>query len=154
MLAEERPEHADSSPFFPVPPPIPAFTNYTRLGIGPESTAEEIRTAFARYVKLLRARGASEAELAEANGIGLMSTEQRAAFDNDHPPLELLKFHPTWLSLFDDRAQALAVLRRELEQFLLSRGVHVYFPTDVTRTDFTDDFTYSPLLDTVEDQGS
>ena len=133
---------------FRMPLPMPRRTSYTRLGIGPEATADEIRVAAARYVSRLKAEGADEDKLAEANRLkDLAKAEEKARYDDAHPPLGLLSLEATWPGVFEDRTQKLAVLRRELEAFLVGRGSTVYFPSDLTRTDFSGDFTYSPVLD-------
>jgi hypothetical protein len=137
---------------FSYPLPVPRQTVYERFGIGPEATAAEVRDASAEYVRRLQAEGASEDKVAQANAMKLESGEQRAAYDAEHPPLALLRLVPPQSSLFQDRDHALAVLRRELERLLSSRGEAVYFPLDVTRTDFTSDFDYSPVLDPPRDR--
>jgi hypothetical protein len=126
---------------------IPRSTQYARLGVAPEATADEIRAAAARLGKALRDSGASPEEMAEAHRANLDSEEARAAYDARHPPLSLLRLEPTWDPVFDDRATCLAVLRRELEAFLRRTGEAVHHPVDTTRTDFTADFTPTPLLD-------
>jgi hypothetical protein len=125
---------------------------YERLGIGPDATAEEVRDASREYVARLKAEGANEDKIAEANAMKLESAEQRAAYDSEHPPLALLRLAPPRSDFFQDRDHALAVLRRALERLLSSRGEAVYFPSDVTRTDFSSDFSYSPLLDPPRDR--
>lgn len=133
---------------FRLPLPLPRGTHYARLGIGPEATADEIREAADEYANRLRAQGASEDKLAEANELkALARADERARYDSEHPPLGLLRLEDTWSGFFEDRARSLAVLRRELEGFLESGGAAVHFPSDLTRTDFTDDFAYSPILD-------
>jgi hypothetical protein len=133
---------------FRLPLPILRNTSYTRLGVGPEATADEIRAASDEYVSRLKARGANHDKLAEANELkNLARAEERERYDADHPPLGLLHLEATRSGLFEDRTQGLAVLRRELEAFLARRGSPVYFPSDLTRTDFSEDFTYSSILD-------
>jgi hypothetical protein len=132
---------------FPAPLLPPATTDYARLGLGPEATADEIRAASSRLDQRLRRQGASETELAAAHAIRLESVEERAAYDLAHPPLALLKLRPTWHPVLDRAAVRLYVLRRELEAFLRERGEPVYLPSDLTRTDFTADHTPDPLLD-------
>jgi hypothetical protein len=136
-----------SNRLFSYPLPVPRRTVYERLGIGPDATAVDVRDASREYVNRLKAEGASEDKIAEANAMKLESAEQRLAYDSEHPPLALLRLVPPRSSFFQDRDHALAVLRRTLERLLASRGEPVYFPSDVTRTDFTSDFSYSPLLD-------
>ncbi len=136
---------------FEFPLPTPRDTSYTRLGIGPEATTDEVRDAAARYVSSLKAGSADPDKLAEANKLkDLATTKERERYDAEHPPLGLLRLEPMWEGVFGDRAErlvVLAVLRRELEAFLVHRGWAVRFPSDLTRTDFTEDFAYSPLLD-------
>jgi hypothetical protein len=132
---------------FPAPLSPPVTTDYTRLGLGPESSVDEIRAASSRLDQRLRRQGADEAELAAAHAIRLESADDRAAYDAAHPPLALLKLRPTWHPVLDDAAVQHHVLRRELELFLQERGEPVYRPSDLTRTDFTADHTPDPLLD-------
>jgi hypothetical protein len=132
---------------FPAPLIPPAMTDYARLGLSPEATPEEIRAASSRLDQRLRRRGASEAELAAAHAIRLESAADRAAHDAAHPPLALLKLHPTWHPVLNSAAVRFHVLRRELEAFLQEQGELVYRPSELTRTDFTADHTPDPLLD-------
>jgi hypothetical protein len=129
---------------------IPRATHYTRLGVAPEATEEEIRAAAAGLVARLKACGASEEAISEAHGLNLESRAARAAYDAQHPPLPLMRLESTWNPVFDDRATCLAVLRRQLEAFLHHAGETVHRPDDTTRSDFTTDFTPTPLLDTQE----
>ncbi len=127
---------------FEIPLPTPQRTHYTRLGIGPEATPDEIREALNRYTKRI-----DEQEREKAHAVQLDREEDRAAYDAQHPPLELLRLDPTWAGFFEDRMESLVVLRRDVEEFLARQNVTVHRPSDLTRSDFTDDFTYSPLLD-------
>jgi hypothetical protein len=135
---------------FALPLVLPRASLYSRLGVPPEATAEEIRAAMARLHERLKARGASTEEIAKAHAVNLESHEARATHDAEHPPLSLMRLDPTWEPVFTDRATALAVLRREIEDFLRHAGETVHHPSDITRTDFTGDFTHTRLLDDVE----
>ena len=136
---------------FRFPLPTPRYTSYTRLGIGQEATSDEIRVVAAQYISRLKAESADPDKLAEANKLkDLASTKERERYDAEHPPLSLLRLEPMWDRVFGDRAErlvVLAILRRELEAFLVRRGSALYFPSDLTRTDFTEDFAYSQVLD-------
>ncbi|TYK43648.1 hypothetical protein [Actinomadura decatromicini] len=132
---------------FALPLVIPRSTLYAQLGVAPEATRGEIRAATNRLVARLKADGADEKTISETPGLNLEKGEARAAYDAQHPPLPLMRLEPAWAPVFDDRAACLAALRRELEAFLLDAGEAVYFPDDTTRTDFTADFTPTPLLD-------
>ncbi|GGY00875.1 hypothetical protein [Streptomyces minutiscleroticus] len=137
---------------FGLPLVVPRTTEYTRLGVPPEATAEEIRAAAARYDARLQARGASEDEIAAAHAVNMENAEARAEHDARHPPLSLLRVEPTWEAVLDDRDAGLTVLRREIESFLAAAGADVHHPTDTTRTDFTADFTRAHLLDGFADE--
>ncbi|MDX2543294.1 hypothetical protein ACOT81_43615 [Streptomyces sp. WI04-05B] len=142
----------DSGTLFALPLVVPRSTEYSRLGVPPEATADEIRAAAARYDAMLQARGASEDEIAAAHAVNLENAEARAAHDARHPPLPLLRLEPTWEPVLDERDVGLTVLRRELEVFLAAAGEEVHHPTDTTRTDFTGDFTRTHLLDGFADE--
>ncbi|MEU9111260.1 hypothetical protein AB0D04_05510 [Streptomyces sp. NPDC048483] len=131
---------------------VPRSTEYVRLGVPPEATAQEIRAAAGRYDARLQARGASEDEIVAAHAVNLENAEARAAHDARFPPLPLLRLEPTWEPVLDERDAGLAVLRREIENFLVTAGECVHHPMDTTRTDFTGDFTHTHLLDGFADE--
>jgi hypothetical protein len=139
---------------FALPLVVPRSTEYTRLDVPPEATADEIRAAANRCDARLRARGASEQEIAAAHAVNLENAEARAAHDARYPPLPLLRLEPTWEPILDEDAKAvgLTVLRREIESFLTAAGECVHRPTDTTRTDFTGDFARTHLLDGFADE--
>jgi len=141
-----------SGALFALPLVVPRSTEYTRLGVPPEATADEIRAAAARYDARLQARGASEEEVAAAHAVSLESAEARAAHDARYPPLPLLRLEPTWEPVLDERDAGLTVLRREIEAFLTAAGEPVHHPSDTTRTDFSGDFTRTHLLDGFADE--
>jgi len=66
------------------------------------------------------------------------------------PPLDLLTLTECPSQPFADPTDTrtpLVQLRRELARFLASHGEDVYHPSDLTRDDFTADFTPNELLD-------
>ncbi|MER7407531.1 hypothetical protein ABT373_34920 [Streptomyces sp. NPDC000070] len=139
---------------FSLPMVVPRTTEYTRLGVPPEATADEIRAAANRNDARLRARGASDEEIAAAHAASIENTEARAVHDARFPPLPLLRLVPTWEPVLDadGKAIGLAVLRREIEAFLTAAGESVHHPVDTTRTDFTGDFARTHLLDGFADE--
>jgi hypothetical protein len=139
---------------FSLPMVVPRTTEYTRLGVPPEATADEIRAAANRHDARLRARGASDEEIAAAHAASIENAEARAAHDARFPPLPLLRLVPTWEPILDadEKAIGLSVLRREIEAFLSAGGESVHHPMDTTRTDFTGDFTRIHLLDGFADE--
>lgn len=90
-------------------------------------------------------------EIPSALDARAQSTSARPAHDAQHPPLSLTRLQPTWSPVFDNRTAGLAALRTELEHFLSGQGEDVAPPTDLTRTDFTGDYTPCALLDDTED---
>ncbi|WP_438295816.1 hypothetical protein [Streptomyces sp. HUAS TT7] len=143
---------AGGGELFGLPMVVPRATEYARLGVAPEATAEEIRAAAARYDAQLQARGASQDEIVAAHAVSLESAEARALHDARFPPLPLLRLEPTWEPVLDDRDAGLTVLRREIETFLTAAGESVHHPMDTTRTDFTSDFTRTHVLDGFADE--
>jgi hypothetical protein len=77
--------------------------------------------------------------------------EARTADDEDNPPLTLLKLADCAEDKFYDNRVAMDLIRRELTDFLEMQGETVYHPSDLTRRDFTTDFTPNELLDGVDD---
>jgi len=77
----------------------------------------------------------------------LENPENRKAYDASHPPCALLKLDSLDFPLSNRRLLPL-LLRREVSQFLEALGEPVFHPSDLTRSDFTGDFTPSPLLQT------
>jgi hypothetical protein len=113
----------------------------------PDATAEQIRLATARYVRDLKESGATEDELSAANACNLTNSDQRALYDEQHPPCGLLRLRRTWSPVFDDRALAATVLRRELVGFLRRLGTLTHPMSDLDRSDFSADFRHCELLD-------
>lgn len=199
---------------FSFPLPLPQNTLYSKLGVDPEASEDELRTAKADFVRGLDRRKATvdsqveqvfeqveglrqayaeqrdlankgrgveealaaatrrvhllekqalalcpdfarlrqeaealEAEINEVNSLGLEMPENRLNYDRQNPPLALLKLHEWPRAPFGDNKVALALLRRELAEFLAALGVDVFHPSDLTRQDFYGDFTHSDLLD-------
>ncbi len=89
----------------------------------------------------------------DINGVSLDNSEQQQAYDQSHPPVELLKLQRDPRNPFANeqldlpRRTALSVLRRELAEFLTEQGESVFHPSDLTRSDFSSDYTFNSLLD-------
>jgi DNA repair exonuclease SbcCD ATPase subunit len=108
------------------------------------------RRVNAEFRALQRKQAELEATASGLNNLGLQNTEQRQAYKRAHPPLDLLELTDCASEPFADPADTrtpLVQLRRELARFLASLGEEVYHPSDLTREDFTADFTYNELLD-------
>ena len=199
---------------FEYPLPVPRGAEYELLGVGPESTAEEVGEAKQRKIRefttrknvalrklkavyervdglqeaqrlveklrdeetslkaLQKARSELakrlrkaqevepefdrlrkeaddlEARIVEVSSLRLQSTEDRQAYHERHPPQALLQLADCTQDGFATESRvALFLLRRELAEFLAAEGDEVFHASDLTRTDFSGDFTPSPLLD-------
>jgi len=83
----------------------------------------------------------------DLNRRAIEKPEARVAYDRCHPPLALLRLSDCTTDAFRDPHDALFLLRRDLAAFLESRGEVAFHPSDLTRQDFSADFTPNPLLD-------
>jgi hypothetical protein len=132
------------------------------LESGPrDALAQELRSAHSRLADLetqaellhpeLRSlrRRADELgrRILELNEVRLEDPQGRKAYDDAHPPLGLLKLADCTRDAFTEQKAALHLVRRELSRFLVERGEEVFHPSDLTREDFTADFTPHPILD-------
>ena len=84
--------------------------------------------------------------LDDINAKDLDTPGGRAKYDAGFPPFALLKIAPP-TDPFADAATVLALVRREVSEYLAARGVPVSHPSDLSRTDFTGDFATTPDLD-------
>jgi hypothetical protein len=92
-----------------------------------------------------------DSDIRRINRASFDDPEARAAYDKAHPPLSLLKLAGCTRDKFTDNNVALHLARRELSRFLSDRGEKVFHPSDLTREDFSSDFTPNELLDGVDD---
>lgn len=90
-----------------------------------------------------------EQRLIDINGITIDGPEQRRIYDSQRPPLALLKVASTATDSFLESSSVLHLLRRDVAAFLEKRGEVVFHPSDLTRSDFTADFTPNPILDSL-----
>jgi len=88
-----------------------------------------------------------ERQLHEANLLAIQNPDDRMEYDRSHPPFELLKLADCADDPLDDRKVMLAEIRRELSDFFEQSGEQVFHPSDLTRNDFSHDFTRDPSLD-------
>jgi hypothetical protein len=91
-------------------------------------------------------RAELERRLNDINAASLDKPDERAKYDARFPPFALLKIAPP-RDPFADAATVLMLVRREVSAYLAAQGVPVRHPSDLTRTDFTGDFTANPDLD-------
>jgi len=82
------------------------------------------------------------------NVLALDSHKKRLAYDRAHPPLALLRLSgPAEVGFLDDVRTAFFLLREELSAFLARPAGKVFHPSDLTREDFSSDFTPYEELD-------
>jgi len=99
------------------------------------------------YASLLRQLADLEVRIRDNYLISLQNPEEHLKYDRLNPPLELLKLSERGRDTFTESRTALPLVRRELVEFLEGQGEVVFHPSDLTRQDFTDDYTYHPRLD-------
>lgn len=129
--------------------------------LGEQTSLDELGAAQAALAQLEeRARGVEpkflslreeavdlERQIHDVNLSPIGNSKDRQAYDQANPPLELLKLADCRTDFFSDNAVALRLLRREVEAFLQAAGEPLTYPTDLTREDFTSDFTFNRNLD-------
>ncbi len=82
------------------------------------------------------------------NRMKVLRADERAAYDDSRPPLGLVRLEDGADAHFaTDQDLMLWQVRSELSQFLSQRGEDVFHPSDLTREDFTADFSHNTLLD-------
>jgi hypothetical protein len=81
------------------------------------------------------------------NNLGLHDPSIRLAYDMRTPPLSLFKLADCGQAWFKDNTNILYLLRRELSEFITAKGEVVFHPSDLTRQDFSGDFSFNPILD-------
>jgi curved DNA-binding protein CbpA len=134
-----------------------AESHYSVLGVSPNATAAEIRTARDSLVHALRERQRREPtrrhELTERmrliNNVGdeLARPAKRAKYDRDHEHLRFFTIRPASAAMFTDVPDRIDVLHRVISAHLRAAGIRVRPLSDLDRTDFTADLTPNPLLD-------
>jgi hypothetical protein len=83
----------------------------------------------------------------EVNGWEIDRPDKRLAYDCGHPPLALLRLEESGSPGLSDVHTSLLLLRRSISEFLTEAGEEVFHPSDLTRQDFSDDFSRNPVLD-------
>jgi len=91
--------------------------------------------------------GELQCRIHEVNLMSIQSPEVRIEYDRDHPPLELIKLADCGASPLDDPKTMLRMLRLELCDFFEQAGETVFHPSDLTRNDFSHDFSHNRNLD-------
>lgn len=124
-----------------------AWDANTRAGNKLADLERRAVAALPEYPALCRRLDELAERATELNLLPLQPPEKRASYDREHPPLAILKLAPELADSFGDNRVALRLLRRDLSAFLAEAGVPVFHPSDLSRTDFSADFTWTPGLD-------
>jgi hypothetical protein len=138
---------------------------YTKLGISPNATIQEINDArnklgYDLNVELQQEQDPEEkqrisARLSELNTIGslLANSEKRAEYDRENAHLRFLVPQIAAAPLFVSRADAIFVLHRIIQEFLTAKGSQISPLSDIERLDFTSDETVVALLERELERG-
>jgi hypothetical protein len=87
-------------------------------------------------------------QIEQLNNMALDSPEKRLEYDQLNPPLALLRLVDcARLGFLDDARTTLFLVRRAVAEYLAQRIDHVFHPSDLTREDFSHDFTANSILD-------
>ncbi|HEY6138664.1 MAG TPA: hypothetical protein VI670_12970 [Thermoanaerobaculia bacterium] len=163
LKSEELQLKAQLKPAFAKVPDLePAYDELTRLSADPQASADGLSrlqatiskleklvlAAEPRFYELRRKSEDARRKLDELNALKLDQPVHRKTYDEDHPPIALLKVSAAERDAFMDEPRVLlALLRRDMTAFLQQRGEAVVHASDLDRDDFTADFTHTPLLD-------
>ncbi|MGW6929860.1 J domain-containing protein [Lentzea sp. NPDC054927] len=130
---------------------------YSRLGVSPDASAEEIRQARDRLIRELREQVRREpgrkAELTErqqqinSDADVLVRPVKREQYDKEHEHLRFFTIRSAAAPMFTSTPDRIDVLHRAISAHLLGQGVRVRPLSDVDRSDFTSDVTPNTLLD-------
>lgn len=88
-----------------------------------------------------------EEEITTINAFDPGKKDKRDEYDLYHPPAILLRVNYDVPTVYVDKRSQLAILRKDLSSFFISKNLKVYHPSDFTKTDFSSDYRYNKLLD-------
>ena len=139
-----------------------AYAELTALRTDTHASPERLRHAQERVSSLEKRAAAVEPRVGHLrqqvhdltekikalHAMALDQPEKRRAYNETRPPLALFELAPAERDGFIDTPRTLlALLRREMTEFLRSKGEAVHYVSDLDRDDFTADFTVSAPLD-------
>lgn len=107
----------------------------------------EARRVNPKYAELVERVKRLNAEINDLNKLDLANPAKRLEYDRANPPFEMLKIVDCERTELNDPVVAMALLRKELTEFLEAAGECVDHPSDLTRRDFQNDYSFHPLLD-------
>lgn len=130
---------------------LEALRNQARAELGKDADDDAIDRRAAQldssFRRLEEKAKALEEETHELNRMPLEKPESRLQYDQEHSPCALLKLAEDRPEVFKEARTALHLVRQELARFLAQQGEVVVHPSDLTRVDFTADFTPNSRLD-------
>lgn len=100
-----------------------------------------------KYREMLRRIQEIERRKIHINQITIDNPESRKQYDQEHPPLGIMKLEDAARDGFLENRTTITLLRRELSQFIAAHGEEVSYPSDLYREDFQTDFTRNSFLD-------
>lgn len=108
-----------------------------------ERKAREINSNFKRMQEEIAELDQKEKKI---NVITLDKSDERNEYDKLHPPLGLMKLADCNRDQFLERKTAIPLLRKDISRFLTEQGEPTFHPSDLTRDDFSLDFTPNQFL--------
>jgi hypothetical protein len=107
----------------------------------------QARAVDPHFADLKHQAGELERQIREMNSLNLDNPRVRDEYDEKHPPFAILKLENCRRDEFRLNNVAVKIVRRELSKYLQTQNEVVYHPSDLSRQDFTGDFSYCPILD-------
>jgi curved DNA-binding protein CbpA len=134
---------------------------YSKIGLSPNATNAEIRTARDNLIQKLveEGRQTTDPEMKKSNedrqkeinsaGDRLAAPEDRKKYDAENAHLKFFLPQVAAAPLFAEKSDRMIVLHRSIREFLVSKGEVLSPLSDVERFDFSSDETPIGLLDSL-----
>ncbi len=112
-----------------------------------ETLLEKAKKQSPQLLELLQKKRRLEKELETSGEMVFARHDERVAYDDDNAPFAMLKFEDKASGVPADAMETLMLIRRDILAAMEKSAETVYHPSDLTRTDFTGEYTYHKLLD-------
>lgn len=114
-----------------------------------EALLEKAKKQSPQLIEALHKKRQLEKELETSGETVFARYDERVAYDEANAPFAMLKFEEKAACVPADGIETLMLVRRDLLSAMEQSAGDVYHPSDLTRTDFTGEYTYHKLLDDV-----
>lgn len=108
---------------------------------------EKAKKQSPQLAELLQKKRQLEKELETSGETVFARYDERVAYDENNAPFAILKFEEKAACVPADGIETLMLVRKDILSAMEKSAGSVYHPSDLTRTDFTEEYTHHPLLD-------